>query len=114
MRLLGGGGGGLMRGIKIPQYKFALKMQGGLCARGGVFAGHYGISNTKKVTNVNIKKGLHCAQHTHTHTHTVNQLLISFHEVVGPKRSLPKILDMHTINSQNENEAAHFFMSACL
>ena len=37
-----------MRGIKIPQYEFALKMQGGggggggLCARGGVFAGHYG------------------------------------------------------------------------
>ena len=33
-----------MRGIKIPQYEFALKMQGGgvcLCARGGVFAGHY-------------------------------------------------------------------------
>ena len=33
-----------MRGIKIPQYEFALKMQGGgLYARGGVFAGHYGI-----------------------------------------------------------------------
>ena len=31
-----------MRGIKIPQQDFALKMQGGLCARGGVFAGHYG------------------------------------------------------------------------
>jgi len=31
-----------MRGIKIPQQYFALKMQGGLCARGGVFAGHYG------------------------------------------------------------------------
>ena len=26
-----------MRGIRIPQYEFALKMQGG-----GVFAGHYG------------------------------------------------------------------------
>ena len=45
----GGGGGGLMRGIKIPQQYFALKMQGGgggggggLCAREGVFAGHYG------------------------------------------------------------------------
>ena len=24
-----------MRGIKIPQQDFALKMQGGLCARGG-------------------------------------------------------------------------------
>ena len=29
-----------MRGIKIPQQNFALKMQGG----GGVFAGHYGIT----------------------------------------------------------------------
>ena len=36
-------GGGLMRGIKIPLHDFALKMQGGLCARGGVFAGHFGI-----------------------------------------------------------------------
>ena len=36
-----------MSGIKIPLHDFALKMQGGgggLCARGGVFAGHYGIS----------------------------------------------------------------------
>ena len=24
----------VMHGIKIPQYEFALKMQGGLCARG--------------------------------------------------------------------------------
>ena len=34
-----------MRGIKIPQQDFPLKMPrgGGLCARGGVFAGHYGI-----------------------------------------------------------------------
>ena len=31
----GGGGGELMRGIKIPQQDFALKMPGGLCARGG-------------------------------------------------------------------------------
>ena len=38
----GGGGGGLMRGIKIPPHDFPLKMQGGLCVRGGVFAGHYG------------------------------------------------------------------------
>ena len=31
---------------KIPQQDFALKMQrgGGLCARGSVFAGHYGIT----------------------------------------------------------------------
>ena len=29
-----------MRGIKIPRQDFPLKMQGGLCARGGVFAGH--------------------------------------------------------------------------
>ena len=39
-----------MHGIKIPQQEFALKMQGGgggggggLCARGGIFAGYYGI-----------------------------------------------------------------------
>ena len=36
-----------MRGIKIPLQNFALKMQGGLCARGGVFAGHYGIVNKR-------------------------------------------------------------------
>ena len=35
--------GELMRGIKIPQYEFALKMQGGLMHEGGVFAGHYGM-----------------------------------------------------------------------
>ena len=35
--------GGLMRRIKIPQQDFALKLPGGLCARGGIFAGHYGI-----------------------------------------------------------------------
>ena len=37
-----------MRGIKIPQQEFALKMQGGggLCARGvvGLFAEHYGTN----------------------------------------------------------------------
>ena len=32
-----------MRRIKIPQQDFALKRQGGLCTREGVFAGHYGI-----------------------------------------------------------------------
>ena len=45
MRLLLGGGG-LMRGIKIPQQEFALKMQGRLMREGGgggIFAGHYGI-----------------------------------------------------------------------
>ena len=35
-------GGELMRGIEIPQYEFALKMQGELMREGGVFAGHYG------------------------------------------------------------------------
>ena len=29
----------VMHGIKIPQYEFALKMQGGLCARGGRICG---------------------------------------------------------------------------
>ena len=33
------GGGGLMRGIKIPQYEFALKMQGGLMRQGGHICG---------------------------------------------------------------------------
>ena len=48
MRLLLGGGG-LMRGIKIPQHEFALKMQGRLMREGGViFAGHYGISTAHK------------------------------------------------------------------
>ena len=36
-------GWGLMRGIKIPHQDFALKMQGGAYAQGGVFSGHYGI-----------------------------------------------------------------------
>ena len=35
-----------MHGIKIPQENFVLKMQGrgggGLCVRGGIFAGQYG------------------------------------------------------------------------
>ena len=31
-----------MRGIKIPQQDFALKMPGGLMREGGIFAGHYG------------------------------------------------------------------------
>ena len=35
------GGGGLMRGIKIPKQNFVLKMRGG----GGIFAGRYGIAN---------------------------------------------------------------------
>ena len=37
-----------MHGIKIPQQDFASKMPGGggLCASGGLFAGHYG--NNKK------------------------------------------------------------------
>ena len=37
MSLLLGGGGGLMRGIKTPQYEFALKMQGGLMREGGAY-----------------------------------------------------------------------------
>ena len=37
-----------MRGIKIPQQDFTLKMQGGLMREGGVFAGHYGIFFTIK------------------------------------------------------------------
>ena len=33
------GGGGLMRGIKIPQQEFALKMQGGLMREVGYICG---------------------------------------------------------------------------
>ena len=32
-------GGGLMCGIKIPQYEFALKIQGGLMREGGRICG---------------------------------------------------------------------------
>ena len=39
-KVAGGGGGGLMRGIKIPQQDFALKMmQGGLMHEGGHICG---------------------------------------------------------------------------
>ena len=34
-----GGGGGLMRGIKIPQQDVALKMPGGLMCEGGRICG---------------------------------------------------------------------------
>ena len=41
-----------MRGIKIPQQDFELKMPGrGLCARGGIFAGHYGNTHHIHVTD---------------------------------------------------------------
>ena len=41
-----------MRGIKIPQQDFALKMWGrggggGVKREGGLFAGHYGMSSTR-------------------------------------------------------------------
>ena len=44
------GGVGLMRGIKIPQQEFALKMQGE-GSRGGVFAGHYGNLTNPRVAS---------------------------------------------------------------
>ena len=37
-----GGGGGLIRETKVPMQELELKMEGGLCARGGVIAGFYG------------------------------------------------------------------------
>ena len=40
-----------MRGIKIPQQDFALRMSGGLMHEGGgggVFVGHYGYTVTKQ------------------------------------------------------------------
>ena len=44
--LKSGRGGGLISEIKLPMQELELKMQGGgggLCARGGVIAGFYGI-----------------------------------------------------------------------
>jgi hypothetical protein len=35
-------GGGLIHETKIPMQELELKMEGGLCARGGVIAGFYG------------------------------------------------------------------------
>ena len=47
-------GGGLIRETKLPMHKLELKMQGGLCARGGgVIAGFYGI--TKLFAEQNFK-----------------------------------------------------------
>ena len=37
--MVGGVGGGLMHGIKIPLQDFALKMQGGLMCEGGHICG---------------------------------------------------------------------------
>ena len=37
------GGGGLIRETKLPMQELELKMQGGLCTRGGVIVGFYGI-----------------------------------------------------------------------
>ena len=54
-----------MRGIKIPQQDFALKRQGGgggggggAYARGGVFAGHYGINNVHSIPAANAQSWL--------------------------------------------------------
>ena len=42
-----------MCGIKIPLQDITLKMQGGgLCARGGVFAGHYGTGIMSQIKRV--------------------------------------------------------------
>ena len=38
-----------MRGIKIPQQDFALKLPGGLMREGGVFSGYYGIIKLVKI-----------------------------------------------------------------
>ena len=43
-----------MRGIKIPQYEFALKMQGGLMREGGHICGtlrYYQVFNTGSPTH---------------------------------------------------------------
>ena len=52
-----------MRGIKIPQQGFGLKMQGvgggeGLMCKGGVLAGHYGTIISVHITIVSLTSGL--------------------------------------------------------
>ena len=42
-----------MRGIKIPQYKFALKMQGGLIREGGRICGTFTVYNYYRRTGFN-------------------------------------------------------------
>ena len=44
--------GGLMRGIKIPQYEFALKMQGGLMREGGRICGTLRYNRTVILANI--------------------------------------------------------------
>ena len=41
-----------MRGIKIPQQDFALKMPGGLMREGGIFARHYGTNKANSVQSI--------------------------------------------------------------
>jgi uncharacterized protein YoxC len=38
-------GGWLIHEIKLPMQELELKMQGGLCARGGLIAGFYSINS---------------------------------------------------------------------
>ena len=54
-----------MHGIKIPPSDVALKMQGGLCARGGgVFVGHYHINKNKiNGTFANTEAAVRCLGH---------------------------------------------------
>ena len=42
-----------MHGIKIPLQDFPLKCRGGLCARGGIFVGHYGTMTQMKIETSN-------------------------------------------------------------
>ena len=52
-----------MQWIKIPQQDFALKMEGGgggLCMRGGIFVGHYGIDNHHMRVFRAVQLQLHC------------------------------------------------------
>ena len=60
-----------MCGIKIPQYEFALKMQGGLMCEGGRICGTLRYIEHKKSYKCKHQEGTSlCSTHTHTHTHT--------------------------------------------
>ena len=61
---------GLMRGIKILQQDFALKMRGGLCARGVAY-----LRDTK--VYIFLSQGL---QYLHSCSKALNKLIISQHE----------------------------------
>ena len=51
-----------MRGIKIPQYEFALKMQGGAYARGGAYLRDTTVVSQESWCISHIELVLYCEQ----------------------------------------------------